>query len=1148
MKKIESLTAIEKMGLSLEWYPGIDLRANIVVNLFQGLISGGGYIVLLSPDYQDVFFEMFARAQLKVPGSIPIVGGMKLAGIDLGISSEKIWGALEVLFITLGVTYYWGEGSVDFSKGSKTNPTFPDLLGYDDIPVCYDAETDQTLYARIGTNTSIMASNLTNDGSLTLMASSAWLKSSSDKNSHSFNLGTRSAGSDAIVQISYEAADEAEALAKAAAITVRDSSGADYGLVRFNTEKDQNDPANAGANANLSYDAAAKKATFAFTATEDKQYDRDWTMTTPDGSDVILYNVDAVPEVTTVSGTVNGSGIDLRWNGSGLAELDQISFYLCESLDPEEAGYRIGALKQGLESGSVASPELSDIPSGKYYIRAVYSKSDEVNGVVFSDVPVDWRNANTPAPARFTAGAAGNLQYELTIDPDANTDGYLVTVYDAAGNPTDFESVSYEAAASGDTVIRVGGRYTAMDAEGSTREFGLTGGETYTIGVTPYKTVVSGSGETAVYGAEATQTLRLPEMATPSVTFSADKAAQSRTETANGETYQKPVYTTNDLTITAAVSEAVTGTWRLDQEENSHAFSGGSAQIALTGLAEGEHTLTLEGAAADGDSFAATYTFTVDTLPPQLLLSAPVNGGFFAKDGTLTVTGVTDADARFTIEGTDCINRQLTVMQRDQDGKWIAGSGELNPSTGAFSFTVNITDPNSAARHTLTVSAADDVGNTTAPQTVEVSHGGLADLAALEVKVGEYTYASGNIPVPAAGIDKAALTLVGVTSDGTKFNLTGYNVSWEITTVEGTASVSDGRLTAAAGSQGIVTGRLAVASGAYRTATLCFGAPAEHTVAVSATIGGSAAGGGQYHPGDTVTLTATPDSGYRFVGWTITGATVGNPSAATVTFSMPDTGNVTAVATFAPVGAGTDRGGLYAAAGSIVREKTDGLPYYIDSDGSEVFVPVTARIDGEMLFLAPRSTEYYFKANPVQFADTAGHWATDDILFAAEREIFRGVGGGRFDPNGTMTRAMFVTVLWRIAGSPAAGSAAFDDVAADAWYADAVAWGALNDIVKGYGNDRFGPNDLVTREQMCALIVRYLDCAGFTLPAQTEAAGFADAAAISGWAADAVAFCQTRGLVNGRPNALFDPAASATRAENCAVFHRLIVAILTAAK
>ncbi len=1156
IKKIESLKAIEKMGLSLEWYPGIDLRANIVVNLFDGVIYGGGYIVLISPDYKDVFFEMFARAELKVPGSVPIVGGMKLAGIDLGINSEKIWGALEVLFITLGVTYYWGEGSVDFSKGSKTNPTFPDLLGYDDIPVYYDAENDQTLYARVGTNTSIMASNLPDDGSLKLMDSTAWLRSNGDKNSHEFNLGVRG-GSDAIVQISFEAEslEVAKTMAKGIAVTADSDS---YPLVPYEQVLDAEGNLVSSnlksANANLSYDAAAKKATYAFTVTSADAYGKTWTLTTPDGSDVILYNVDAVPEVKTVSGTVNRSGgIDLTWDGSGLAELDQISFYLCESNDPESSdpGYRIDAVESGLASGSKTLTIPADVPSGSYYIRAVYSKTDEVNGVVFSTGTVKWENNNTPGTASFRTKTVGNLQYELTIPHDDNTDGYLVTVYekDAEGNwvATDFENVSYDAAGTGDTVIRVGGSYKSVtkDENGKDIDFGLTGGKSYIIGVTPYNTV----GESAVYGKEVrtTSAIELPAMVTPTVSFSA--APKSRTETIYGkenadgtrpavETTVKPVYTASSFTLTATVSESVSGTWKLDDENGDSFANTASITIQLNDLIEGEHTLTIEGAAeADGDSFFTTYTFIVDTLPPQLLLSAPVNGSFFNEDGTLTVTGVTDADARFTITGTDCTGKTVEDM-----------NGTFDKTTGAFSFTVKIKDHNSASQHALAISVADDVGNTSVPQTVEVSHGGLADLVSLEVAVDGLVNSTGNIPVPAAGLEKAALTLVGVTSGGTRFNLTGTNVSWDITTVEGSASVDDGKLTAAAGSQGILTGRLAVANGAYRTATLCFGAPANHTVAVSATIGGSVTGGGTYNPGETVTLTATPDSGYRFVGWTFAGVTVADTSAATVSFTMPDNGNVTAVASFAPVGESAARGGLYAAAGSVVSAKTDGLPYYIDSDGSEVFVPVTARIDGETVFLAPRSTEYFFKPNPVSFADIAGHWAESDILFAAEREIFRGVGGGSFDPNGTMTRAMFVTVLWRIAGSPAAGSAAFDDVAADAWYADAVAWGASNDIIKGYGNGRFGPNDLVTREQMCALIVRYLSYAGFTLPAQADAAEFADAAAISDWAREAVGFCQTRGLVNGRPNAVFAPADSATRAENCAVFHRLIVAILTAAK
>ncbi len=1173
IKKIESLKAIEKMGLSLEWYPGIDLRANIVVNLFDGIVYGGGYIVLLSPDYKDVFFEMFARAKLSVPGSVPIVGGMTLAGIDLGISTEKVWGALDVLFITLGVTYYWGEGSVDFSKGSKSNPTFPDLLGYDDLPVYYDAERDQTLYARVGTNTQIMATNLPDDGSLKLMDSAAKLKSNGDKNQHQFNLGAHT-GSDAIVQITFDANDMTDAKNKAAAIKVGSAKGSsDFGLVLYEQTIDAEGnlvSSNRGtANANLSYDETTKKATYAFTATKDTQYDKLWYMSTPEGSDVILYNVSEVPKVTAVNGTVNGSKLILAWDGSELSELDQISFYLCKSNDSEntDPGYRVGVVDSDLVSKSATLAIPADVPTGSYYIRAVYSKSDEVNGVAFSGSTVHWTNSNTPGAASFTAKAAGNLQYELTIPQGTNTDGYLVTIYEKGADgklvATDFQQVSYDAAASGSTVIHVGGRYTAMDADGNTQEFGLTGGRTYTIGVTPYKKVSTSNngvvGETAVYGAEVKETCALPEMVTPTVTFSADKAVQSRTEIQQdkaGKTYtaKKSVYTSNALTITAKVSEAVTGTWKLDSAESSTPFSStASISIPLTSLTEGEHTLTLEGAAADGDSFAATYTFTVDTLPPQLLLSSPVNGSFFGKDGTLTVTGVTDADARFTLirNGTPiCEGKTLT-------------SSEFNPVDGTFSFSVTLPDPNSASQHDLTITVADDVGNATAPQSVTVSHGGLADLVSLEVMVNGQAYSSGNLPIPAAGLQNVPLTLVGVTSNGTKFNLTGYNVSWDLTTVEGTASLSDGTLTAALGSQGIITGKLAVANGAYRTASLCFGALANHIVAVSATIGGSVTGGGEYNGGETVTLTAVPDSGYRFTGWTVTGASVADLTAATITFTMPQAGNVTALASFAPVSSSGGSSGssgsdissesVSAKAGEIVRVKLPAgkseeqyLPCYTDDSGKLALVPISALIDGYVTFLAPKSGTYRFISNPVAFSDTANHWAAESIAFCAMRELFKGVGDGRFAPDAPMTRAMFATVLYRIAGMPAvSGTNSFYDVAAGQWYTNAILWGQSTGIINGYGNGFFGTNDLVTREQMCVMLSRYLQWAGYELQAAAAAKQFSDNAQIADWAAESVRFCQIHGLINGRPNGLFAPKANATRAENSAVLRRVILAILS---
>lgn len=1165
IKNIPGMTAIERMGLSLEWYPGIDLRANMTLNLFMGVIQGGGYIVLISPDYSDVFFEMFARARLMVPASVPVVGGMQLMGADLGISTEKIWGALEVLFITLGVTYYWGEDSVDFGSGSKTQPTFPDLLGYDSIPVCYDEENGRTLYARVGTNTQLMASSADTGEAVLMADTGAWLKSDGeDKDKHEFNLGTLGAHSGgAIVQLSFEAASEAEAKQKAAAVKVGSAAGGnDYGLVLYNGSN------LSAANANLTYDAAAKKATYAFTATETEQYGKTWYLTTPKGTDVLLYNVNAVPEVTVVSGSANGGSISLNWQGTELSELDQISFYLCGSNNPEstEPGYRIGAVEDStvLENGGTSLSVPADVPSGEYYVRAVYSKSDEVNGAAYSTGTLRWSNNNTPGKAEFSAKAAGNLQYELTIQPDANTDGYLVTVYDADGNATDFEQVSYAAEPSGATVIKVGGSYTAMDEERNTKSFGLTGGRSYTIGVTPYKTVTSGQGESAVYGKEAvSDPVTLPVPKTPTLTFSADQTAHKRTETngENGQSYTMDVYTSDTLTITAAASEAVSGEWRLDESGTINTFAGtNKLSIPLSGLSEGEHTLTVSGTAADGDGFAASYRFVTDTLPPQLLVSSPVNGSYFNKDGTVTITGITDADARLTVTSGGATLYGGKTVNRDA-------------KTGTFSLTVSVPDPNNRFQHTISVYAEDDVGNRTAVHTADITHGGLADLKELKVKANGQIYDTGNLPVPASGLADVPLTLVGVTSSGTAFDLTGCNIIWELVTAEGTAKLEDGKLTAEALSQGIVTGKLAVAqnadsdtkrvtSTAYRTATLCFGAPADHTVAVSTTVGGKATGGGSYQPGQTVTLTAVPDSGYRFAGWTLTGVTGVNTALATISFAMPAAGNVTALARFEPVtpssGGSSSGGGLVesgetvtAREGELVRVKlpagkgeNDFVP--ILKDGTNTLVPISAVVNGEMTFIAPKSGTYGFAANPNGFTDIGSHWARNDIAYCAAREIFKGVSDTKFNPNGTMTRAMFVTVLYRMAGSPAAARANFRDVAAGAWYADAVSWASANGIVKGYGDDRFGPNDLVTRAQMCTLLKRFVEQQGYTLAATTPADTFRDAAQIPSWAAEAVAYCQTRGLVNGRDGGVFAPMAGATRAENCAVFHRLIPAILSA--
>ncbi|MBQ3404593.1 MAG: S-layer homology domain-containing protein, partial [Oscillospiraceae bacterium] len=155
-----------------------------------------------------------------------------------------------------------------------------------------------------------------------------------------------------------------------------------------------------------------------------------------------------------------------------------------------------------------------------------------------------------------------------------------------------------------------------------------------------------------------------------------------------------------------------------------------------------------------------------------------------------------------------------------------------------------------------------------------------------------------------------------------------------------------------------------------------------------------------------------------------------------------------------------------------------------------------------------------------------------------------GTGDGKFSPEVTMSRAMFVTVLWRMSGSPApAAETTFQDLTAD-WYMESVAWAVEKGIVKGYSDTAFGPNDPVTREQMCVLMIRYLDSLGWTLDKTNPAISFSDADKISDWAKTAVGDCVRMGLINGVGNNMVAPQKDATRMEASTILARFVTAIV----
>ena len=171
-------------------------------------------------------------------------------------------------------------------------------------------------------------------------------------------------------------------------------------------------------------------------------------------------------------------------------------------------------------------------------------------------------------------------------------------------------------------------------------------------------------------------------------------------------------------------------------------------------------------------------------------------------------------------------------------------------------------------------------------------------------------------------------------------------------------------------------------------------------------------------------------------------------------------------------------------------------------------------------------------------------WYYQFVDYVTSKGYFNGTSETTFAPADNMTRAMFVTVLFRFHGAKGDSSqSAFVDVAPGEWYTAAINWAAANRIVDGVGNGKFAPNDPITRAQMCAMIERYLDLYRkawkVTLPESGSLSVMVDESAIPAWALAAVKQCQRHGLVNGFEDGTFRPNDLSTRAQVAAVIYRL---------
>ena len=217
------------------------------------------------------------------------------------------------------------------------------------------------------------------------------------------------------------------------------------------------------------------------------------------------------------------------------------------------------------------------------------------------------------------------------------------------------------------------------------------------------------------------------------------------------------------------------------------------------------------------------------------------------------------------------------------------------------------------------------------------------------------------------------------------------------------------------------------------------------------------------------------------------------------------------------------------------------------TDGSGKTVSTVKKSDTVYTFTMPASAVNvgvsYVKADETpsetKFNDvSANDWFASAVDYVTGKGMMNGTADNTFSPKANTTRGMVVTVLYRLENQPSTSAASFTDVASGAYYANAVAWANANGIVSGYGSGKFGPNDKVTREQLAAILYRYAQYKKYDVSGAKSLDGYTDAQSVSSYAVPALQWANAAGVVTGKSGNKLDPKGNATRAEVAAMLMR----------
>ena len=689
---VAGITVIDSIGGSVRWYPRFGISFGVRVDILDCIIGEGSVVAREEAD-GGFYFCGYISATLKVPDKIWFIGGKTIARAEVGIDTDKVWGSAKIIGISFGLKYYWG-GGVDVSIGKKYDVPKPKERYLRAMALYTSPDTGETLYMDVTNGISDLGETV--------------ISSNSALTEHSFTLDS-GADQDGLFIITYQADNELMASDYRDLISVT-VEGKERSLEWYDDAYSADHVANKGTNAIFQYDEASRVATVTLSFTEADCFDKTVEVKTEVASEPTLFGIERLVSFNAIS--IDPELTEVTLTGDKLNTLSTLGIY---AEDGTGALYLLGEADiatLGESSATVPVTVPGNMQTGEYMLKAIGVLKNE-NGEEISnpmiEVEMDYVNPHQPtAPTKAEIKLSGNYTVTVSTASATRYDGFLASVYEVTEDgltPTVFTEIVTEASENASADMLLGGRSSQTDPEtGVTSFIGLEAGKKYKVSVQSFVNMDDGSRLLSIPTLTDEIMMVTPIISEP--TFSIDGAV--KVDVGVGDAVTDAVNRNSFTVNIGGVSKLISGyysfnggtvsSWNSetgDVSVTNETFDWDGGSLTFESLPDGSYTLTVGGVTETFDEFRATYTFTVDTEAPGMLISSHQGGGFFTGE-SITVVGIAEADAKIEIKVTD--GKTVTVTA-GEDG----------------SFTATVPVNGTLAYQTVTAYAYDGAGNRSMP-------------------------------------------------------------------------------------------------------------------------------------------------------------------------------------------------------------------------------------------------------------------------------------------------------------------------------------------------------------------------------------------------------------------------------------------------